>query len=123
MSACAQWPYSAKERYEGDFQVKTKNPVLILGNTGDAFTPLVSAYNLSSGFEGSVVLEIDGYGHASTSVPSSCSWKHVAAFWQDFTLPPSGTQCPAEAKPFNNVTWADVFAAGNRSVQASRRDV
>ncbi|KAF2170586.1 hypothetical protein M409DRAFT_64270 [Zasmidium cellare ATCC 36951] len=115
MAACAQWPYSAKERYEGDFQVKTKNPVLILGNTGDAYTPLVSAYNLSSSLEGSVVLEIDGYGHASTSVPSSCSWKHISAFWQSLTLPKNGTLCPAEAQPFQNVTWADVFAAANTS--------
>lgn len=120
MSACAQWPYSAKERYEGDFHVKTKYPVLILGNIGDAFTPLASAYNLSSGFEGTVVLELNSYGHASTSVPSSCSWKHIAAFWQDSSLPPIGTQCSAEAQPFKNVTWADVFAAGSSFVGVSK---
>lgn len=60
--ACAQWKFDAKERYEGDFKVKTKNPILILGNTYDAHTPLKSAYNASADLEDSVVLEIDGYG-------------------------------------------------------------
>ena len=63
---CAQWKMAAKEIYQGDFHVKTKKPVLILGNTHDAFTPLASAYNLSSTFEGSVVMEIDGYGVSRT---------------------------------------------------------
>lgn len=122
MAACAQWPYNAKERYQGDFQVKTKNPVLFIGNTGDAHTPLVSAYNVSSGFEGSSVLEIDGYGHASVAVPSSCSMKHIAAYWQDLTLPRNGTRCFAEAQPFKNVSWADIFAMESAGANVSRRD-
>ncbi|OBT66462.1 hypothetical protein VE03_03590 [Pseudogymnoascus sp. 23342-1-I1] len=61
---CAQWKFDAKERYEGDFQVETKEPVLFIGNTYDGLTPLISAYNVSSGFRGSVVLEVNGYGSA-----------------------------------------------------------
>jgi hypothetical protein len=60
--ACSQWKMEAKERYEGDFQVQTKKPVLLIGNTYDGLTPLVSAYNVSSGLKGSVVLEVKGYG-------------------------------------------------------------
>ena len=56
---CAQWPYEAKERYGGDFHVKTKNPVLLLGNQYDPATPIESAHNVSSGFEGSRVLELE----------------------------------------------------------------
>jgi hypothetical protein len=59
---CAQWKIEAKERYEGNFQVQTKKPVLLIGNTYDGLTPLVSAYNVSSGLKGSVVLEVRGYG-------------------------------------------------------------
>lgn len=59
---CAQWKLQPKERYEGDFHVKTRNPVLIIGNTYDGLTPIRSAHNISSGFEGSVVLEVKGYG-------------------------------------------------------------
>ena len=60
---CARWLFRAKEVYNGDFLgVKTKNPLLIIGNTYDPVTPLISARNVSAGFEGSVVLQHDGYG-------------------------------------------------------------
>jgi len=59
---CTQWKIEAKERYEGDFQVQTKKPVLLIGNTYDGLTPLLSAHNVSSGLKGSVVLEVRGYG-------------------------------------------------------------
>lgn len=59
---CAHWKLAAKERYSGDFRVKTKTPALFIGNTHDPVTPLVSARNVSSTFEGSVVLQHDGYG-------------------------------------------------------------
>lgn len=59
---CALWKFQPKERYEGNFQVTPRKPVLIIGNTWDGLTPLRSAHNVSSGFEGSVVLEVNGYG-------------------------------------------------------------
>lgn len=59
---CAQWKFDAKERYLGDFKVTTKNPVLLIGNTFDGHTPIRSAYNVSSGFKDSVVLEVNGHG-------------------------------------------------------------
>jgi hypothetical protein len=59
---CARWKIEPKERYEGSFTVQTKNPVLFIGNTWDGHTPLLSAYNVSSGFNGSAVLEVHGYG-------------------------------------------------------------
>lgn len=62
---CVQWTIDAKERYEGDFQVKTKNPILLTSSTLDPVTPLRSAQNASSGFEGSVVLERTGFGVSS----------------------------------------------------------
>ncbi|KXT15525.1 hypothetical protein AC579_3401 [Pseudocercospora musae] len=108
---CARWEFEAKERYSGNFAAKLPNsPMLLIGNTGDAFTPIKSAYNVSSGFEGSRVLEIEGFGHTSTSVPSSCTLEHVSRYWKDGTLPEKGRRCEVEAKPFGNVTWADIFA-------------
>jgi hypothetical protein len=59
---CSQWKMEAKERYGGDFKVKTRNPVLLIGNTFDPVTPIVGARNMSLGFEGSVVMEHNGYG-------------------------------------------------------------
>jgi hypothetical protein len=57
--ACAQSQLEPKERYEGDFHVTPKNQVLIIGNSYDGYTPIRSARNVSSGFEGSVVLEVN----------------------------------------------------------------
>lgn len=59
---CPQWKIRPRERYDGNFTAKTKNPMLIVGNTWDPVTPLVSAKNVSTGFEGSVVLEVRGWG-------------------------------------------------------------
>jgi len=42
--------------------VRTKNPVLLVGQTYDPVTPMASARNISAGFEGSVVLEVMGFG-------------------------------------------------------------
>jgi TAP-like protein len=59
---CVQWQMEAKERYEGDSQVQTANPILLLQNTFDRVTLLRSAHNMSAVFEDSVVLEQNRYG-------------------------------------------------------------
>lgn len=64
---CAQWMMEPKERYQGNFQVTPKNPVLLIGNSFDGHTPIRSARNVSSGFTGSEVLEVNGYGVSTVS--------------------------------------------------------
>jgi len=66
---CAKWRIPAKERYSGNFQVKTKTPILIIGNTFDPVTPMASAKNLSEALEGSVVLHHDGFGVSKWQIP------------------------------------------------------
>ena len=56
MAPCYQWKFQPAERYDGDFVAKTKFPILYSGNVADPVTPIASAFNASSGFEGSVVL-------------------------------------------------------------------
>ena len=60
--SCAPWRFAAKERYSGNFQAQTRNPILFVGGPFDPVTPLISAYNMSTGFDGSVVLQHNGYG-------------------------------------------------------------
>ena len=60
--ACAQWKMHAKERYGGDFHVKTRTPLLFIGNTWDPMTPYQSAQNMSVGFSGSGLIEQKSYG-------------------------------------------------------------
>ncbi|KAK2748950.1 hypothetical protein FQN57_007233 [Myotisia sp. PD_48] len=120
--ACSHWKIEAKERYTGDFQVKTKNPVLFIGNTFDGHTPLVSAYNVSSGFEGSVVLEVNGYGHGSVALPSKCTLETVSKYWEDGTLPDPETVCKVDAPPFSGLSWPDILnsTSGNETANVKR---
>ncbi|KAK7911347.1 hypothetical protein PG985_013828 [Apiospora marii] len=103
---CARWPMAAKGRYEGDFQARTRNPILFIGNTADPVTPMASARNASAGFEGSVVLEHKGFGHASIAQPSMCTLGKVREYFTAGKLPAPGTACevdqPAFAPPPKN---------------------
>ncbi|EAQ90300.1 hypothetical protein CHGG_02235 [Chaetomium globosum CBS 148.51] len=112
---CTQWPWKAREVYKGDFQVKTKNPILLASNTRDAHTALRSAFNVSSGFEGSAVLEVNGTGHATFGAPSLCGFLATRAYWQNGMLPKPGSVCDAP-HPFSSYTWDDVLeeVAGQR---------
>lgn len=59
---CAQWKMQAKEIYMGNFQTKTKTPIMFVSNFYDPMAPLISAKNMTSSFEDSVLLEQVAYG-------------------------------------------------------------
>ncbi|RAL01110.1 alpha/beta hydrolase [Aspergillus ibericus CBS 121593] len=121
---CAQWNKNmyAKERYTGDFDVKTAHPVLILSNTFDPITPLAAAKNLTATFEGSVLLEQNGYGHTTLSMPSLCTAKAVRAYFANGTLPAEGTICQTDVPLFTNLTYADVWPKSFQRSVESRDD-
>ncbi|KAL8800252.1 MAG: hypothetical protein Q9182_005308 [Xanthomendoza sp. 2 TL-2023] len=105
----AQWPFHAKGAYTGNFRVKTRNPILLIGSEVDALTPLVSARNASAGFEGSVVLQHGGYGYTSLGQPSLCTAKAIRAYFANGTLPAAGTKCEPTFGVFENVTVRQEF--------------
>ena len=119
---CAQWPWKAKEVYQGNFEAKTKHPLLVLSNSLDGQTPLLSAQNMSAGFEGAVVLENDAVGHATLNYPNSCIASHIITYWLNGTMPSEGTLCEAEWGPFEveGRTWAKVVEGlGNGTVNTT----
>jgi TAP-like protein len=117
---CATWRMRAKERYTGDFAVKTRNPIMLIGNTYDPVTPLRSAHNVSGAFEGSVVLQQDSYGHCSISQPSVCTAKAVRKYFLDGVLPEEGTVCESDVKPFETTRWSDVYLNGTLDTVVKR---
>ncbi|KAI1476079.1 alpha/beta-hydrolase [Daldinia eschscholtzii] len=121
-SACAQWKIEPKERYTGDFNVKTKNPVLFIGNTFDGLTPLVSAKNVSSTFEGSALLTVDGYGHSSLAAPSACTIRVTSAYWVNGTLPSEGKVCDS-VPLYSGITWEEIIneVYGNTTAPVKRQ--
>lgn len=101
---CNRWKFVAKERYEGDWQrIQTRNPILFISNTYDPRTPLKSAFNVSASFPGSVVLEVNGYGHCSLNLESSCTDATIAAYFVDGTLPGQGAVCQVDIQPYESL--------------------
>lgn len=61
-ATCVQWPFQARELYDGDFNVTTRNPVLMIGNEWDPVTPWQGAKNLSEGFTNSAAVKFKAFG-------------------------------------------------------------
>ncbi|CRK26846.1 hypothetical protein BN1723_013896 [Verticillium longisporum] len=104
-ATCAQWPWRAREAYDGDFAVTTRTPVLVVSSELDPRTPLEAARQASAVLGGSELLTVAGAGHCSTSVPSVCAALHLRDYWVNGTMPAPGKVC--EGSPFG-VKWADV---------------
>lgn len=106
----ARWKMDGNERYEGDFRVKTRNPILYVNGEYDPVTPIINAYNASKSFEGSVVLPHSGYGHGMVAHPSACVAVQIQAYFANGTLPEPGTYCSPEMGPWE---MASAMAGGS----------
>lgn len=60
---CAQWKMTAAERFPSPFKAKTNDPIVFVNGQYDPVTPMKSALEASTGFEGSVVLTHGGNGY------------------------------------------------------------
>ncbi|KAM4060332.1 alpha/beta hydrolase fold domain-containing protein [Hirsutella rhossiliensis] len=92
-----RWRFS-----KDDIKADTAFPILFIGNTGDNVTPLESTYNNSAHFPSSSVLVQKSFGHASIAAPSTCTAQHIRAYFQNGTLPVSGTQCEQDIGLFED---------------------
>jgi hypothetical protein len=123
--------------YNGPFTGNTSAPVLFVGNTEDPVTPIrklfppphifprayqltrcSSAHKMSAGYPGSVVLTQNSAGHCSISTPSLCTARFVRRYFEDGELPPNGTVCEADMKPFGHVE-----VGGEEEVMAALREL
>ncbi|KAH8731112.1 TAP-like protein-domain-containing protein [Phaeosphaeriaceae sp. PMI808] len=109
--ACSLWKFRAKRRYEGNFKVKTKNPMLLIGSPYDLRTPLAGAQNASAGFENSVVLQHNGLGHCVLYSPGQCAIRATRDYFVNGTLPHSGTVCEPDFDVFSGKKIIDSFSA------------
>lgn len=95
-----RWRMDAKERYSGNFTVRTKHPILYVNGEYDPSTPLLNAYAASKGFEDSVVLAHNGYGHGIIASPSRCVAEHMQRYFKDGVLPQVGSRCEPDQSPW-----------------------
>ncbi|RVX73450.1 hypothetical protein B0A52_03092 [Exophiala mesophila] len=97
---CAAWNMSDVVQYQGDFRVKTRHPILLINGEYDSGTPAIGAFNASAGFEDSVVLIHDGYGHGIFPNPSDCVAEKIQSYFVDGDLPEEGTECEVNLGPW-----------------------
>jgi pimeloyl-ACP methyl ester carboxylesterase len=98
---CAAWPAAAaQDRYSGPWNRRTAGTLLLLGNTGDPNTPYQDSVALSHELASARLLTVDGYGHTEASNPSTCALDYEIRYLLTSALPPVGTVCKQNGKPF-----------------------
>ena len=95
-----QWAIPRTHNLQPKKTVKTVHPLLILSSTNDPITPMASAKLARSIFQGSQIVERDGYGHCTIAMPSLCVAKHIRAFLGNGTVPTEQTKCAHEGTYF-----------------------
>jgi pimeloyl-ACP methyl ester carboxylesterase len=96
----ANWPAKGNDRYAGPWNAKADNPVLLINGRYDPNTGYQNAVNVSRQLGNAVLLTLDGYGHVTSHDTSACIEKARTAYIVDLVLPPPGTVCAADHKPF-----------------------
>lgn len=94
---CANWP-RVTERYDGPWNRRTANPVLVVNPTHDPATPYVFAQRMTRQLGNARLLTMDGFGHTSNF--SSCVDGWYSRYLLRGELPPAGTRCAQELAPF-----------------------
>ncbi len=90
MLACAFWPAEPRP-VTGPVDGAGSNPVLVIGTTGDAATPVEQAERVAANLAEGHLLVLDGEGHTAYGDP--CINDAVAAYLLDGVLPAEGARC------------------------------
>jgi pimeloyl-ACP methyl ester carboxylesterase len=91
MRPCAFWPVPP-DPITGPVVAEGAGPVVVIGTTGDAATPLPQAEAAAAGLADGRLIVYDGPGHTAY-LSSDCVQDHVDAFLLDGIAPPDGTRC------------------------------
>lgn len=96
----AQWLIPTTHNLTQIGHEETAHPLLVLSTTYDPICPLVSAKAAKSAFKGSEIVEVEGYGHCSVAVASTCLAKHVRDYLYNGTMPHEYTRCEVDGPYF-----------------------
>ena len=97
--ACATWPARDHDRYIGPFAHRTAAPVLLIGTRFDPASRYQNAQIVARELPRSRLLTLNGWGHVALG-RSSCISAHIARYFLAGTLPPPGTTCQPDRRPF-----------------------
>ncbi|MFB7877951.1 alpha/beta hydrolase [Nocardia sp. NPDC056064] len=98
---CAFWAAHDADRYTGPWNRETAAPILVLNSRFDPATPLRGAVAGAAQLARAQVVVMEGAGHSSMYVASTCA-EHVKRDYL-FTgqLPPTGLSCGIDRSPFS----------------------
>ncbi|MEV0251254.1 alpha/beta hydrolase [Nocardia sp. NPDC050712] len=100
-ATCAFWQAHDADRYTGPWNRRTAAPILVLNSRFDPATPLPGAYAGAEQLAAARVVVIEGAGHSSMYVPSSCAERIKREYLFTGELPPDGTRCGIDRSPFD----------------------
>ncbi|KAI0651007.1 TAP-like protein-domain-containing protein [Trametes meyenii] len=112
---CPFWPVRAVERYQGPFNKKLANKVLVVSNTFDPVTPLAGAVSVAENLgDDAALVEQHGFGHVSVAEPSQCFNAIAFTYFASGAVPEQNrTVCEVDGdfELFKGVNTAAVLAA------------
>ena len=88
--ACTGWPAGPVPPLH--LTAAGAGPVLVVGTTGDAITPIESSRGLADSLEQGVLLTVDGFRHTGYRL-NRCSGEVVDRYLLDLVVPAAGTVC------------------------------
>ncbi|GHF19582.1 hydrolase [Amycolatopsis deserti] len=100
MMSCAYWPSSAVQPYTGPWNRPTANPVLVINTRFDPSTPLAGAVDGMRELADARLLVVEGAGHSTMYVHSTCAEKVKRDYLIGGKLPAEGATCGIDAGPF-----------------------
>lgn len=102
-SVCAGDTFTGEDEdaYRGRFDVKTKAPVLYVGNYYDPATNYDAAVSASKRLPGSRLLSSDSFGHTAYG-SSECVTRAMDLYLLRGTLPKKGKVCVGDLQPFES---------------------
>ncbi|RSM86606.1 hydrolase [Kibdelosporangium aridum] len=96
---CATWP-EAKQRYTGPWRLRSDVPALLINNRFDPVTPLSMAVKAQRIMGNARLVVVEGHGH---SIVGACTDRIRADYLIGLRLPPEGSFCTPDRKPFDGV--------------------
>ncbi|MGW6724386.1 alpha/beta hydrolase [Nocardia sp. NPDC055029] len=97
---CAFWPAHDADRYTGPWNRETAAPILVLNSRYDPATPLRGAYAGAAQLSRAQVVVIEGAGHSSMYVASTCAERVKRDYLFTGRLPPQDLRCDIDRSPF-----------------------
>ena len=101
MMSCAYWPHRAVQPYRGPWNRPTSASILVINSRFDPSTPLKGAKDGIAELAQARLLVVEGSGHSTMYVHSTCAEKAKRAYLISGVLPPVGATCGIDQKPFD----------------------